>query len=56
MSEWTTEDLLEECQKRAHKLIKEGKLLREIDMRLIVRQVIREALSSEGLKKDSDDN
>lgn len=38
------EDLQKECEKRAMALIEQGVKLKEFDMRLIARQVIKEAL------------
>lgn len=46
-----TEELLEECEKRAMALISQGAMLKEFDMRLIARQVIKEALEG---KTDED--
>lgn len=38
------EELQEECERRAMALIKQGVALKELDMRLIARQVIKEAM------------
>lgn len=38
------EELLDECEKRAMALIKQGVVLKEFDIRLIARQVIKEAM------------
>lgn len=38
------EELQEECERRAIELIKQGVKLKEFDMRLIARQVIKEAM------------
>lgn len=38
------EDLQKECEKRAMALIEQGVKLKEFDMRLIARQVIKEAM------------
>lgn len=43
----TMNDIQKECERRAFELIKQGVLLREIDMRLIVRQVIKEVMEGE---------
>lgn len=40
----TIEELLEECDRRAMALISQGAMLKEFDIRLIARQVIKEAL------------
>ena len=45
------EDLQKECEKRAIALIEQGVKLKEFDMRLIARQVIKEALEG---KTDED--
>lgn len=45
------EDLQKECEKRAMALIKQGVMLKEFDMRLIARQVIKEAMEG---KTDED--
>ena len=45
------EDLQKECEKRAMALIEQGVKLKEFDMRLIARQVIKEAME---VKKDED--
>ena len=37
-------ELLDECEKRAMALISQGVMLKEFDMRLIARQVIKEAM------------
>lgn len=37
-------EILEEAERRAHEKIKEGVLLREMNMRLILREVIQEKL------------
>jgi hypothetical protein len=38
------EELQKECEQRAMALIKQGVKLKEFDMRLIARQVIKEAM------------
>ena len=46
----TVKDIENECLKRVEEAIKSGKLLREFDIRMILRQVINEALEK-GEKK-----
>ena len=48
----TTEDMLKECEKRAYALIDQGVRLKEIDMRLNARQVIKDVM--EGDFEESD--
>lgn len=46
------EDLQKECEKRAMALISQGVKLKEFDMRLIARQVIKESMEGK-LDEDS---
>lgn len=48
------DEMQKECEARALKLITQGKMLREIDMRLIAREVIQEEIY--GKKKGKNAN
>lgn len=48
------DDIQKECERRAFALIEQGVKLKEFDMRLIARQVIKEAL--EGKLEESEKN
>ena len=47
----TIDEIQKECEKRALALIEQGVKLREIDMRIIVRQVLKEAMEGNESKK-----
>lgn len=47
----TIDEIQKECEKRALALIEQGVKLREIDMRIIVRQVLKEAMEGNGKEK-----
>ena len=47
----TIDEIQKECEKRALALIEQGVKLREIDMRIIVRQVLKEAMEEKESKK-----
>lgn len=47
----TIDEIQKECEKRALALIEQGVKLREIDMRIIVRQVLKEAMEGREKKK-----
>lgn len=46
------DDILKNAEKRALKLACEGKLLREMDLRMILREEIRGQLNEKGEKND----
>ena len=46
------EEMQKKCEEKALEAIKEGRILREIDMRMIVRQVLREELSGKKEEKE----